>query len=204
MKDEYAEKISALVDNEMDVQQTAYLVDVLRDDEQARARWARFNLISDALRNNLPEQIDAGFAQRVSKLLESEPVVLAPRRKQLPAVLRHAAGFAVAATVAVVAVLAVQQQGGVETGIPQLATSASGTAVKNDWVRVNVDNVKWTAQQPAVESRLNAYLVNHNGYTNSVRGILPYAPIVSSSSQVSSPQEPQTQGETASGDTQQR
>ncbi|MGD8999284.1 MAG: sigma-E factor negative regulatory protein [Granulosicoccaceae bacterium] len=179
MKDEYAEQVSGLVDGELDERSASKLVEQLRDDNQARRRWASYHLISDTLRGNLPEQIDSGFARRVSRALEAEPVVLAPRRRKMPAFVRQAAGFAVAATVAVVAVLTVQQQAGVDSGVTQVAATTSTAPQDVEWVRVN--NVKWNVQQPAVESKLNAYLVNHNGYTNSVRGILPYAPIVSSS-----------------------
>lgn len=200
MKDEYAEKISALMDNEVDSQQASSTIELLRDNEQARKRWARYNLVSDTLRNNLPDRVDVSFSQRVSQLLENEPVILAPRRSQMPTYLRHAAGFAVAATVAVVAVLVAQQQGGVDPAAPQLATIAVQPSANSEWVRVNVDNVKWTTQQPAVESRLNAYLVNHNGYTTSVRGILPYAPIVSSPGHEPVQQQAQDQGKTAQGD----
>jgi sigma-E factor negative regulatory protein RseA len=179
MKDDYAEQVSGFVDGELDERAASKLVDQLRSDNQARTRWASYHIISDTLRGNLPEQIDTGFANRVSKALEGEPVVLAPRRRSMPAFARQAAGFAVAATVAVVAVFVVQQQGGIDSGIPEVAAVTPGTSQSNEWVRVN--NVKWNVQQPSVESKLNAYLVNHNGYTNSVRGILPYAPIVSSS-----------------------
>lgn len=189
MKDEYAEKISALVDNEVDGRELPTLVDGLRDDEDARSRWARYHLVSDVLHNNLPNQVDFTFAQRVSAALDAEPTVLAPQRKSMQAILRHVAGFAVAATVAVVAVLVVQQQGVQGTGTVEFA--ATSPANQGDWVRVNASNVKWTTQQPAVESRLNAYLVNHNGYTNSVRGILPYAPIVSSSNEMPAQQDKQ-------------
>jgi hypothetical protein len=97
----------------------------------------------------------------------------------MPPFVRQVAGFAVAAAVAVVAVLTMQQQGHVDTGVTEVSAVTPTAPQSTEWVRVN--NVKWNVQQPSVESKLNAYLVNHNGYTNSVRGILPYAPIVSSS-----------------------
>jgi sigma-E factor negative regulatory protein RseA len=198
MKDEYAEQVSGLVDGELDARSASKLVGQLGDDEQARTRWASYHLISDTLRGNLPDQIDSGFAGRVSKALETEPVVLAPRRRKTPAFVRQAAGFAVAATVAVVAVLTVQQQAGVDSGVTQVAVATSTAPQDVEWVRVN--NVKWDVQQPAVESKLNAYLVNHNGYTNSVRGILPYAPIVSSTTPMSDA--PSSHKETTGGEQQ--
>lgn len=197
MKDEYAEQVSGLVDGELDERTTSKLVEQMHSDEQARTRWAGYHLISDALRGNLPEQIDTGFAARVSKALEDEPVVLAPRRRHAPAFVRQVAGFAVAATVAIVAVLVVQQQGGIDNSVTEVAAVTTTAPQSNEWVRVN--NVKWNVQQPSVESKLNAYLVNHNGYTSSVRGILPYAPIVSSSAPMpdesSSRKEQQLEGE---------
>jgi hypothetical protein len=95
-------------------------------------------------------------------------------------------------------VLTVQQQAGVDSGVTQVAVATSTAPQDVEWVRVN--NVKWDVQQPAVESKLNAYLVNHNGYTNSVRGILPYAPIVSSTTPMSDA--PSSRKETTGGEQQ--
>jgi sigma-E factor negative regulatory protein RseA len=66
------EKISALVDGELDGQS----LDVLKD-AQAREAWATYHLIGDTMRNT-PE-LSSDFSARLAWRLEDEPTVLAPR-----------------------------------------------------------------------------------------------------------------------------
>jgi sigma-E factor negative regulatory protein RseA len=178
MNDKQTELVSGLVDGELDEHSTDEVISYLEQDAQARGHWMRYHVISDVIKGHGSARVDSGFADRVSAALADEPVVLAPRRKKaIPAFIKQASGFAVAATVAVVAVLAVQPQNGLDKDAQQLA-DAEPTA-NSEWVRVVNTGVNWNVEQPSVESKLNAYLVNHNGYSSGVRGILPYAPIVS-------------------------
>jgi hypothetical protein len=59
----------------------------------------------------------------------------------------------------------------------QVATNTSApVATQQEWLRVNSAN--WSDDRPAVVSKLNSYLVNHNGYSTPIRGTLPFVPIV--------------------------
>lgn len=175
MNDKNAELISGLMDGELDERTADQVIAHLENDGQSRQRWMNYHFISDVMKGHTPARVASGFAGRVSAAIVDEPAILAPRRKAVPAFIKHASGFAVAATVAIVAVLAVQPDSTVDNGVQQVAVIAP--TVDAEWIRVN--GVNWNVAQPAVESKLNAYLVNHNGYTSGVRGILPYAPIVS-------------------------
>lgn len=178
MNNKQAEMVSGLVDGELDEHSADEVISYLEQDSQARARWMRYHIISDVVKGHGSARVDSGFADRISAALADEPVILAPRRKKaFPAFIKQASGFAVAATVAVVAVLAVQPQNGLDTDAQQVANVQPGT--NPEWVRVVNTGVNWNVEQPSVESKLNAYLVNHSGYSSGVRGILPYAPIVS-------------------------
>ena len=107
------ERISALVDG--DAEAANWLKAVVQDGEQQQV-WSRYHLIGDAMRNELPKQLDTDLASRIAAALADEPTVLAPVAKATtsrwqPAVvrvLRGAGQFAMAASVAAVTILGVQ------------------------------------------------------------------------------------------------
>jgi hypothetical protein len=175
MNEKNAELISGLMDSELDERAADTAIRYIKDDSSARQRWLNYHFISDVIKGHTQMRVDSGFAERVSALIENEPAILVPQRRVVPAFIKHASGFAVAATVAIVAILAVQPDSVVDGGAQQVAITTP--SVDAEWIRVK--GVNWNVEKPTVESKLNAYLVNHNGYTNGVRGILPYAPIVS-------------------------
>lgn len=102
------ERISSLVDGEFDGQDPHAAVEALLKDEEARGRWARYHLMSDAMKRNLPNGIDQQLSSRVMAALENEPTVLAPPKREFSDLGRRLSGLAVAASVAVVAVFGVQ------------------------------------------------------------------------------------------------
>lgn len=179
MRDKIKEQISALVDGELDANERPLLIKQIEADESLRAEWERYHLISDMLKGQLSHRADSGFADSVSKKIEQEPVVQIPHSKKLlqsPA-LKYVAGIGIAASVAVVAVLVALPDSPVITGNTQQVASTETTApATQEWVRVS--GTRWDVKQPAVESRLNSYLVNHNEYSNGMQGALPYARIM--------------------------
>ena len=108
------ERISVLMDGE--TSEASWLKSVLQDSQQQET-WVRYHLIGDALRDELPGPITLDLADRVAQALADEPTVLAPRAlgwqarvKPIAAqVLRHGGQFAIAASVAAVSILGVQQ-----------------------------------------------------------------------------------------------
>ncbi|MFN3986552.1 MAG: sigma-E factor negative regulatory protein [Rhodocyclaceae bacterium] len=70
------DKVSALLDGDLDDHACARLLDGMRTDPSLRRQWDAYCLIGDALRG---EHAQAGdFAARVMAGLDSEPTVLAP------------------------------------------------------------------------------------------------------------------------------
>lgn len=176
MNEQIREGLSAWVDGEAPREEVEHLLDVARDDDDLRAQWASYHLISDVLRNNRAAHAplahsasgagaENDLAARVSAALRDEPVVLAPRRRnwKIPGLLKQVGGLAVAASVTAVAILSLQEPALVAT--PDMAPGGSQIAGQS-------------VMQPAVESRLNGYLVNHGNYSPGVRGIHPYVRIV--------------------------
>jgi sigma-E factor negative regulatory protein RseA len=108
------ERISVLMDGE--AAESSWLPSVAQDQEQQQT-WARYHLVGDAMRDELPAILDFDLADRVALALQDEPTVLAPRpslwrdRVQPAAVtlLRYGGQFAIAASVAAVSILGVQQ-----------------------------------------------------------------------------------------------
>lgn len=102
------EQLSAFMDDETEGRQQELVDDLLRDPELLDT-WSRYHLISDCLQRNMPAQVDRELPEKVAAALESEPAILAPTR--FPAtVVKPVAGFAIAASVAALAIFGIQQQ----------------------------------------------------------------------------------------------
>jgi sigma-E factor negative regulatory protein RseA len=169
MKDTLNEQLSALVDDELDTGEAALLLRQMGKDETLRNRFARYQLVSDALKNNLPAQVDPDFHLRVQAALQDEAVPEAmPASMQFGHLFRPFAGFAVAASVAVVAVLSLQSV--------RETTTQSTPAV----AAAPAEYIRAEGQAPVARTSnrdLEAYLVNHNEFAVN-RGMLPYVRIV--------------------------
>ena len=185
MIDEKLEQISALVDDELE-QGSRFALHALATDGAYQGVWGRYHLIGECLRGHLPARVDLQLAGRISKALHDDPVLRGSHRWQR--LLKPAAGLAIAATVAAVAVLGVRQigSGPAATAMPPLASNPPAT--NNDYQTVTV-TAGPVPQQPArnystpvddAQSRLNRYLVNYNEYRANagVQGTLPYVRIV--------------------------
>ena len=171
------EKVSSLLDDEQVLDDG--LLDSLMNNDETKAKWARYNLVSDILNDRDQHKVDSNWFTELSAQLDNEPTVLAPHvsRTFTQKVVKQVSGFAVAATVATVAILSVQQAQFSEidnatqfaTGISQSTISSSD--IKPVTLRLN----------KAKESRLSGYLVNHYEYsmTGKMQGVMPYMRIVS-------------------------
>lgn len=102
------ERISALMDGELDEPMHGDALNELLKKDEARDTWSRYHLISDTLRQQLPAGMDKQFSTRVMCALKDEPTVLAPTLSQASSLGQRLAGLAVAASVAAVAVMGVQ------------------------------------------------------------------------------------------------
>lgn len=115
MNTNMGEQISALMDGALDKSDANRLISHLKEDVETRETWTRYHLIREALRENLPDNLDHRVAQGVIAALANEPTVMAPRRvmvhnklRKLTPVLKQISGLAVAASVTAVAILSVQ------------------------------------------------------------------------------------------------
>jgi sigma-E factor negative regulatory protein RseA len=161
------DKISALMDGELDARQTDQQFARFKQDAQARECWDTFHLIGDAMRG----ERSVFLATRVSERLAQEPTVLAPRRTPARAKRVTAYALSAAASLAAVALVGwVALNGLVEPQpAPVVATRAAAPA---------------PAPQPAnhpSDGRMNEYLLAHQEYSPStaLQGLAPYIRTVS-------------------------
>lgn len=177
------EQVSAGVDDELEAGEAGLLFRRLAADADLRQRWQRYHLISDALRNNLPTRLPIDLATRISAAIAAQPSL--SQRMQPARWLRPLAGFAIAASVATIAVLGMRSlHTAVDSGpAEQLASAATVPAALPAALPVTTsqgDGTRWDPAQPEVAARLNAYLVNHSGHAGAtgMQSVLPYVRIV--------------------------
>jgi sigma-E factor negative regulatory protein RseA len=163
------DRISALMDGELDDRAAADLIDALGREREALDTWRAYNLISDAMRET--RLLSQGFAARVSAALEKEATVLAPKPR--PAARpQPRRWYALAASVAAVALVAwlgfAPQQNGVAPA-PMAQAPQPLVAAKT---------------APAIvplPSGTNDYLLAHQGFSPRIylQGMAPYVRTVS-------------------------
>ncbi len=192
---EHNEKLSYLLDDYRGDNPEATLDEVIGD-VNLQYRMRRYQIIGDAMRHELPQAIDTDFHQsvmaRIREQAEDSPQMsaqssTASRLSWLT--LRPFAGLAVAASVALVTV-ALWQPLKQESGQPddtlvsadqQKIQRLAGQQVKGGAVpvstRVQALGTRWKLEHemPGLQQKLNAYLVNHTEYSNSVQGLIPQA-----------------------------
>ena len=74
------DRISALMDGELDERAAAQALDALAREPEALEAWRTYHVISDAVARN--RMLSDGFSARVAAALAQEPAVLAPVRRR--------------------------------------------------------------------------------------------------------------------------
>mgnify|MGYP006171165757 CR=1 FL=1 len=158
------DKISQLMDGELDERTARQAIDVLSLEEEAAEAWRTYHLIGDAMRDT--RLLSEGFAARLRARLAGEPTVLAPAR--------HAAhpgrwyALPAAASVAAVALVGwlafAPQQDGAPGPLPVAQAPADPKPVVIP-----------------LSSAANDYLLAHQGFSPriSIQGMAPYVRTVS-------------------------
>lgn len=155
----YHEQLSALVDDELDSSELQLLVRQAQRTDELAERVGRYAVIRDALHRNLPEQVDPSLGRRISAALEEEPAHDGLASETSRRWVRPAAGFAVAASVALVAITVWPEQSAGPQGEPlqSVATQDLPTGVTGQ--PVSTDSIQWDRLDSDVETRLQEYAV---------------------------------------------
>ncbi len=156
------ERVSVLMDGELDDKSAAAFIQSLANEREARDAWRSYHLIGDLMRGSAP--LSEGFAARITWKLAEQPTVLAPGRikPQPRRLFTVSAAAASLAAVALVAWLAFAPQ-------PQVPAAPLAQA---------------KPEAPAIvpmPTAANDYLLAHQGFSPrvSLQGMAPYVRTVS-------------------------
>jgi negative regulator of sigma E activity len=187
MSEQIREQVSAFLDGELPNSETELLLKRLARDGELRESFGRYALIGEALRGGSPALMAKGFAGRVNIAIDGEPAVAhggiaaAQQRRWW----RPLAGAAVAASVAVVAVVGLQQRAVAPTLRSGLAVSAQNSpAVQaqsavlaqapREAISYTVPAASSAAPGALPPARLTNYVFAHSRYSSGLdqRGVL--------------------------------
>lgn len=161
------ERLSALVDNELDELDEHRVHAALTDDAALRRTWERYHLARSALHQELEIILPPDMAERVSRRIAGEPSGAGSYRHHRLA--RLAGTLALAASVAAVAILGVQR---VNAPPQQPATLVASDPANAEPV-IRAGTTRWDTKEPAAEDALNAYLMEHNEFASNIGGMMP-------------------------------
>lgn len=178
MSEQLYEQISAFVDGELQEHETELLLKRLEREPELRAALVRYSTMGAGLREGSRDGVTRGFSARVSAAIAASgavaPATVPLRKGFSPRWLRTAAGLGVAATVAAVAILGVQQmQAPMPGAAPQMAaTSLSSQPIVIGDVSTGSEAPSYTVPAPTTDvplvpaARLTNYVVAHSQYTS--------------------------------------
>jgi sigma-E factor negative regulatory protein RseA len=197
MSEQIREQVSAFLDGELPSSETELLLKRLTRDAELRESFGRYALIGESLRGASRAPLTRGFAARVNCAIDGEPVVASPpARAHPPRWWRSLAGAAVAAGVAAVAVVALQQRADVPTGrpVPPVTAQNVRAAPSREAISYTVPAVP---EAPAVlpAARLTNYVFAHSKYSS----VLGQSNVLSALLADADEQEPASSGRAAAG-----
>jgi sigma-E factor negative regulatory protein RseA len=167
------ERISSLMDGELDAHQAGQEWTRLRNDPGARASWETYHLIGDAMRGDAV--LSPKFSARLSERLAAEPTVLAPRRSPARRVVTYAWSAAASfSAVALVGWMAFYSPLSPQPHAPLATAPQAVPATPAAAPQVELASV------PS-EGRMNEYLIAHQEFSPStaIQGVAPYIRTVS-------------------------
>ncbi|HEX9626135.1 MAG TPA: sigma-E factor negative regulatory protein [Acidiferrobacterales bacterium] len=165
------EKVSELLDDELADGEHHEVLRRISDDRDLRGAWERYHIMRAALRKELDILVGSDLAERVASGIDADPVGgrgAAIRRLPLPRVTRYAAGLALAASVAAVALFNLKPL--TTDGTAPLDIAAQSKAAPNVAV----------VGHKGAKGPLNTFLVEHSEIapTGGMTGMTPYVRVV--------------------------
>ncbi len=169
------EKLSALVDNELDELEERRVFTALEGDVALRRTWERYHLVRAALHQDVDVVVAQDAAEQVARRIDAEPSTAVSFRRHR--VTRFIGTLAIAASVAAIAITGVQW---VHQPVPApLPALAASIPAPQNFIRSGT--TRWDMKEPEAESALNAYLVEHDEFasTSGLGGMMHYVRVVS-------------------------
>ena len=176
------EKISELLDDELNDLEHYRLMQALEDNRELRGVWDRYHVMRAALRKELDIMVSPGLADRVGECIRADQPSLgrisggqlSGKAAGLTRYTRPVIGLAIAASVALVAIFTLQPQ-----SLPGMSTSPLASLQSPMPVAVN-DPANFLKTPATRQSTLNTYLVEHSEFTPNagMNGMMSYVRIV--------------------------
>lgn len=163
------EDLSALIDGEQE--RSDDVITSVKGDTELMQKWKNYHLIRDGLRKELPQSINVNIADNVMQALESEPAIVAPKKRTLrdiPVIgnvipfAKQGSQMAVAASVAVAMILGVQHFNQQEVEQPFNAAPPI-LGIKGGLSPVSFEQTRAVPQTNTAEQkrRVQAYILDH-------------------------------------------
>ncbi|HEX4152810.1 MAG TPA: sigma-E factor negative regulatory protein [Steroidobacteraceae bacterium] len=170
MSEQIREQVSAFLDGELPSSETELLLKRLMRDADLREGFGRYALIGEALRRAERSPLSRGFAAGVNAAIDGEaaPAVPLHLHARAPRWWRPVAGAAVAAGVAAVAVVALQQRA-VSPSLRAVAPiTVQNLARPKEALSYTVPTAAPAEQTPAMlpAARLTSYVFAHSRYSS--------------------------------------
>jgi sigma-E factor negative regulatory protein RseA len=170
------EQLSAFLDDELDESECSFFVRRLGSDAELRATAFRMAVIGDVMRGEIaalnPVEFRAAIGKAVEEVSLQQTDVVAGRSRWL----RPLLGAAVAASVAVVAVLSLQQSAVVDMEAPAVTVPVAEVAVVGSGSTYTVPEAY--SRQAGSPNRLSRYYLVHSEYASMMGGQAPLARMV--------------------------
>jgi sigma-E factor negative regulatory protein RseA len=175
MSEQIREQVSAFLDGELPGSETELLLKRLTRDAELRESFGRYALIGESMRGGSHARASRAFTSRVNRAIDGGPATVdSPSvRARSPRWWRPFAGAAVAAGVATVAVVALQQRAVMPTVRSVAPVSAQNVAVAKPTealsytVPASVPDAPGAAAPAALPAaRLTNYVFAHSRYSS--------------------------------------
>jgi sigma-E factor negative regulatory protein RseA len=200
MSQQIREQLSALMDGELQRDETLFLLRRVEHDRSLAGRWASYHVTRHALRRQEIGALRNDFASVVLSRIEAE--ALPEIRRSVPW-MRWASGGAIAASVAVAALVATTPRGGqgnlpgeqVAT-LPATVTQPASVSVPSEFrppmlspslavQPASATTGGYATQSTPIDPRLQSYLIRHYDAAGSAgqSGLMPYVLLIVPSQQ---------------------
>ncbi len=202
---EQQEKISFLLDEFTSDEQSKAVLDEVENDVNLQYSMYRYQMIGQAMRHDLPGHIFTDFSANVRAKIGQIENVAEKSGNKVPhnsdsglaigksiwtwSIVKPFAGMALAASVAVVSITLwqftnVEINSGQATDQIVSADEKKIQRLASQTFQINAvpvssslnNGMRWKiSNNPKLQQKLNAYLVNHTEYSNSLQGFIPQA-----------------------------
>ncbi|MGD8384784.1 MAG: RseA family anti-sigma factor [Lysobacterales bacterium] len=184
MDEKFLQHLSSMMDGEISRDAGIFLTRRLASDESLCAKWERYHLIRDCIRQPGGKMVVSGLSAKLNATLDAESAHKKPAWRH-PRWLRPVSGTAIAASVALMAlVFTVPQSGKLQDGTvdpgPQVAAKQPFVSPNPLKVIPLSQPVSYSPSRQAEITRLNAYLLRHNQMAGMAgrQGFVSLVPIV--------------------------